>query len=143
MTLGRLARSADVRHTLRAGRRRAGTLCGVHVVDHAADRPAERAADGRGPQARLTVVASRKVGGAVRRNRAKRLLREAARTLPWRTVDVVLVARPATAAATMVTVREELARHASALGALAAAAAADEDGAVVPVEDGAAAPAAR
>lgn len=110
MTLGRLARSADVRHTLRAGRRRAGTLCAVHVLD--------AAAPDREPQARLTVVASRKVGGAVRRNRAKRLLRESARTLPWRAVDVVLVARPATATATTPAVRAELVRHASALEAL-------------------------
>lgn len=139
MTLGRLARSADVRHTLRVGRRRAGTLCGVHVLDAASSGASSGAVVDQGPHARLTVVASRKVGGAVRRNRAKRLLREAARTLPWRAVDVVLVARPATAAATMMTVREELARHASALGAL------DADDAVVPVvpvED-AAAPAAR
>lgn len=47
---------------------------------------------------RLGVVASRKVGGAVVRNRCKRLLREAARTL-YKTVemtgvDLLLIARP-------------------------------------------------
>lgn len=46
---------------------------------------------------RVGVVASRKVGGAIRRNRAKRLLREAARHLAHRWIDrntwVVIVAR--------------------------------------------------
>lgn len=40
------------------------------------------------------MIASKKVGSAVRRNRAKRLLREAARDLAWiNGIDVVLVAR--------------------------------------------------
>ena len=114
MTLGRLARSVDVRRTLRAGRRRSGALCGLHVLDRPDGRGEDRP---EGP--RMTAVASRRVGDAVRRNRAKRLLREAARTLPWRSVDVVLVARAATPAATMPAVRTELAAHAAALGALA------------------------
>lgn len=47
---------------------------------------------------RTAVVASRRVGGAVQRNRAKRLLRVAIRTLfsgsRANLIDVVLVARP-------------------------------------------------
>jgi len=55
-----------------------------------------RSDDGRS-ESRLGVIASKRVGGAVARNRARRALREAARTLlreaggPW---DVLLVARP-------------------------------------------------
>jgi ribonuclease P protein component len=49
-------------------------------------------------QCRLVVVASRKVGGAVRRNRAKRLLREAHRRLrplgDFKGMDLALIARP-------------------------------------------------
>ena len=51
--------------------------------------------DGDGP--RIGVVASRRVGGAVQRNRAKRLLRETARRISGRLHDpntwLVLVAR--------------------------------------------------
>lgn len=44
------------------------------------------------------MVASRRVGSAVERNRAKRLLREAARRVTWRHgADVALVARAACA----------------------------------------------
>ncbi len=59
------------------------------MIVHAAER-----ADGDGDRARVAVIASRRVGGAVQRNRAKRRLRELVRHLPLRReVDLVLVAR--------------------------------------------------
>ena len=53
------------------------------------------------PQHRYAVIASRKVGNAIKRNRAKRILREAQRNLlkGWTLsgVDVLLIANPNTA----------------------------------------------
>jgi ribonuclease P protein component len=60
---------------------------------------------------KLGVVASRKVGGAVRRNRAKRRLREAFRLNRYRFaghVDVVLVARRSIVSADWNAIVEEL-----------------------------------
>jgi ribonuclease P protein component len=53
----------------------------------------------RDPQGRVAFAAGRKLGTAVLRNRAKRVLRVAAKDLgaPWAGHDVVLVARPGTA----------------------------------------------
>lgn len=52
---------------------------------------------------RLAVVAGKRLGGAVLRNRAKRVLREAARRAggPWPGLDVILVARTGTATASI------------------------------------------
>ena len=112
---GRLRRSVDVQQTLRRGRSRAGDLLAVHARRRPGTPDPVVAAG-----ARLTVVASRRVGGAVTRNRAKRLLREAARTLAWRDeLDVVLIARAACATSDLTTVTAELARLAVQLDALA------------------------
>ncbi len=53
-----------------------------------------REEDGERARGRLGVVASRRVGGAVARARAKRRLRELYRRAPWRPAgDLVLIAR--------------------------------------------------
>src|ERR671937_1832582 len=73
---------------------------------------------GSGP-ARAGLVVSRKVGGAVARNRAKRLLREAlrleGRDLP-EGLDLVLVARPSIAGAPYPQVADDLRNVLSAAG---------------------------
>jgi ribonuclease P protein component len=67
----------------------------------------------------MTVVASRRVGNAVQRNRAKRLLREAARTQDWRDgIDVVLVARSACVSSGLAEVTDELRTLGARLGVL-------------------------
>lgn len=57
--------------------------------------------DRRGPQGRVVFVAGKKLGGAVTRNRCKRVLRAAVRRIggPWDGFDVALVARKDTATA--------------------------------------------
>ena len=84
---GRLSRSADFERVYRRGKSHGNR----HLVLYAFPRGAE--ADGP----RLGVSVSRKVGGAVHRNKVKRLLREAFRAreadLPA-DHDYVVVARP-------------------------------------------------
>lgn len=79
----RLTRSDDVRAVLRRGQRRAGDVVVVHVRRRDDARPG-----------RVAVVASRRIGNAVTRNRAKRVLRAAvaAHGVPPG-VDLALVAR--------------------------------------------------
>lgn len=89
---GRLTSPADFRRAFVEGRR-AGTRTVVAHVREAAGRPGE---------IRIGVSASRRLGGSVQRNRAKRLLREAARGLVGLRsgIDVVLVGTPAAGGAT-------------------------------------------
>jgi ribonuclease P protein component len=83
---GRLSRSGDFDRVFRTGRSHAGRELVLYVFPR-----------GDGEDSRLGLSVSRKVGGAVERNRVKRLLREAfaqeSRRLPAGT-DAVVVARP-------------------------------------------------
>ncbi len=86
-TRSRLSRSADFDRVFRAGRSHAGRELVLYVFPR-----------GETESPRLGLSVSRKVGGAVERNRVKRLLREAfvieGARLP-QGADVVIVARPA------------------------------------------------
>jgi ribonuclease P protein component len=85
--------TADIDKLFKAGRRASHAL----VVVLAADSPEAR--DQRG---RVVFVAGRKLGGAVVRNRCKRVMRESCRRTggPWPGKDVALVARAGIATAT-------------------------------------------
>lgn len=76
------------------------------MVVHALDR----ASDDDPCAARVAVVAGRAVGNAVRRNRAKRRLRAAARTARLPAVDLVVDARAAATTADFSTLPEDLER---------------------------------
>jgi ribonuclease P protein component len=105
----RLSRSADFDRVFRQGRSHAGRELVLYVFPR-----------GEGDEARVGLSVSRKVGGAVERNRVKRLLREAfsieGERLPAGTDAVVVARREANALAE----REGLAGIRRALGELLA-----------------------
>jgi ribonuclease P protein component len=112
--VARLRDGRDIAAVLRGRRSRAGHLAVVHVRD--ADDPAA--------PARVAVVASKRVGDAVSRNRAKRLLREASTRVAWRPgTDVVLIARAACAGSSLDPVLSEVTALAERLGVVDAVAA--------------------
>ena len=95
----RLTRSEDFKRVRRYGKSFAHPL--VTLVTQASDESGLR----------VGIVAGRTLGSAVKRNRAKRLLREAMRTLlpslaaGW---DLLLIARPPLVASDLFEVREAL-----------------------------------
>jgi ribonuclease P protein component len=109
---GRLTSSADFRRAYSAGKRASTPGVVVHVLD-----------TGEVRSARIGVSASRGVGGAVQRNRAKRRLREAVRPLrdslrPG--VDAVFVATATTPTASFQELVDSVRRGAASAGALSA-----------------------
>lgn len=95
----RLTRSTDFKRVRRTGKSYAHPF--VVLVVQASDAP----------RVRVGVTAGRSVGGAVLRNKAKRLLREAMRPLlsqldpGW---DLILIARPALLTSTLQDARQAL-----------------------------------
>ncbi len=88
----RLRRHGEFVQAQRAGRR----VNTAHFTLLVAARPVAAQGGPAGP-ARLGVVTSRKIGGAVQRNRVRRLCRECFRTWPEMLpagIDLVAIARP-------------------------------------------------
>jgi ribonuclease P protein component len=86
LSLGRLARGAEIRHTLRNGR------------NYASEAGNARILEGTSGQHRLCVITSRQVGKAHVRNRVRRVVREILRRemrLSAAPVDLVFRAKPA------------------------------------------------
>jgi ribonuclease P protein component len=107
---GRLTSTADFRRAYTSGRRAAAKTVVAHVLDTGESRPA-----------RVGVSASRGLGGAVERNRAKRRLREVIRPIrdTLRSgVDVVFVATVATRAVAFQELADSVQATASKAGAL-------------------------
>ncbi|HEU0297312.1 MAG TPA: ribonuclease P protein component [Anaerolineales bacterium] len=101
----RLTRSEDFKRVRRDGKSYAHPLVVLIVLNSEKNDQ---------PRVRVGVAAGKSVGTAVLRNRAKRLLREAMRTLLpsiasiASNADLILIARPAVVSASFADVREAL-----------------------------------
>ena len=95
----RLTRSEDFKRVRRSGKSYAHPLVVLIVQAH------------EQPRIKVGVAAGRTVGTAIHRNRAKRLLREAMRTLLPNiasNLDLILIARPGLVSATLEETRQAL-----------------------------------
>lgn len=98
---GRPAAPRDVRAVLRDGQAAHGGALVLRALRRSDDGPV-----------RVAVIASRKIGGAVHRNRARRRLREALRCLQLPAgVDLVVIAKPPA----LTSAFDELVRESAAL----------------------------
>ena len=90
--MGTIKSSREIDKIFRGAKRAAHPLLIVLVA---------QTPEGRGHTGRVAFIAGKKLGGAVLRNRCRRVLREAVRRAkgPWPSWDVVLIAREGTAAA--------------------------------------------
>ena len=96
----RLTRSEDFKRVRRSGKSYAHPLVVLIALKSEKNDP---------PRLKIGIAAGRTVGTAVYRNRAKRLLREAMRTLIPNTasnLDLILIARPGLASATLEETRQ-------------------------------------
>ena len=111
----RLTRSEDFKRVRRSGKSYAHPLVVLIVQTHGLQSATAPHAFGGGPMdqphVKIGVAAGRTVGTAVRRNRAKRLLREAMRPLIPSLAsgfDMILIARPGLVSATLEETRQAL-----------------------------------
>ena len=112
----RLTRSEDFKRVRRSGKSYAHPLVVliVHAYDKRSTPPGgslDKPSNRPEPRLKVGVAAGRTVGTAVDRNRAKRLLREAMRSLiPHISsgLDLILIARPALVSASLEETRQAL-----------------------------------
>jgi ribonuclease P protein component len=84
--MGTIKSSREIDRVFRESRRAAHPL----LIALVSETP-----QGRGPQGRVAFIAGKRLGGAVLRNRCKRVVRESVRRVggPWAGFDVLLIAR--------------------------------------------------